>query len=92
MIDKIRAFLYSSDEITWVGHAVQGLLVMAVFAPTVGRGAGMLALLYHAIAREIEGIYDAARHGDTRKLRDGIFDAGAFFFGAAIYALIASLI
>lgn len=89
---QVREFLYSKDWITWIGHVVQGYLVMWIGDSTaIGQGPAFFALSYHGIAREGEGIYDSAAAGATHDLRDGLFDLGSFFLGAALRTLVWSL-
>jgi len=85
---KLWAWLHDADYKTWIGHGLQGFLILAVADVTgLGIAAGVFATVVHFGLREAPGLVIAARAGgDTLKLRDGMFDLMAPIAGLALYA------
>ena len=84
---KIWDWLHDADYKTWIGHGLQGFLIVLVADVTgLGVAAGVFAVLVHFVLREIPGMAIALKAGDTLKLRDGLFDLMAPIAGMALYA------
>ena len=91
MIGKIWAWLHSKDWLTWIGHGLQGLAIVAVADVSgLGVGAGVFAVSVHFGLREGPGLVIAAVGGDTAKLRDGLGDLWAPFVGVGLWVLVKS--
>lgn len=84
MIDltKIMRFLTATDERTWIGHGVQGLLFGFLFGLT-GYGHGALVTLGAFGHREADDYFVGG--GDAR---DGFMDLWSALAGAALGELI----
>ena len=88
-MNRVWAWLNDRDWKTWIGHGLQGLVIVAVADVTgLGVGAGVFAVGVHFGLREGPGLVIAAAAGDTPKLRDGLFDLWTPFVGVALYALL----
>ena len=86
---KLWKWLHSKDYLTWIGHGLQGFLIVAVADVSgLGVGAGIFATVVHFGLREAPGLVIALNAGNTSKLRDGMFDLMAPIAGLAIYALL----
>ncbi len=86
---KIWKWLHSKDYLTWIGHGLQGFVIVAVADVSgLGVGAGVFATIVHFGLREAPGLVIALKAGDTPKLVDGLFDLMAPIAGLALYALL----
>lgn len=93
MIGRVWNWLHSKDYLTWIGHAVQALAIVAVADLTnLGLAAGIYATLVHFSLREGPGLVIAVAQGDTPKLRDGLGDLFAPIAGIALWVLVTSLL
>ncbi len=93
MINKIWTWLHSSDALTWAGHGLQAIIIVAVADLTsLGLSAGIYATLIHFSLREGPGLVIAVVWKDTQALIDGLGDLFAPIAGIALWVLVTSLL
>ncbi|KKL52518.1 hypothetical protein LCGC14_2284660 [marine sediment metagenome] len=88
-IGRIWRWLHAKNWRTWLGHLAIAFAIMAVgVAGWESITVGLYANAVHWLLRELPGLVQAIKAGDTEKLADGLGDLAGPMIGIAVYVVL----